>query len=80
LEESREEKIAQVRLVGRSPAYRPRRQGGFPVEDQDKRTEEQEDVEAHHKHKYLASEDAPKSEDEDKDEDFELHRRSHKAL
>jgi hypothetical protein len=51
------------------------------VEDQDKRTEEHEDVEAHKKpHKVLASEDAPKAEGETEDEDFELHRRSHKAL
>jgi hypothetical protein len=51
----------------------------IPVEDQDKRTEEQEDVEAHRKgHKANASEDAPK--DEGENEDFELHRKAHKSL
>jgi hypothetical protein len=49
------------------------------VEDQEKRTEEQEDVEAHRKgHKASASEDAPK--DEGENEDFELHRKAHKSL
>ena len=49
------------------------------MEDQDKRTEEQEDVEAHRQgHKASASEDAPK--DEGENEDFELHRKAHKAL
>jgi hypothetical protein len=49
------------------------------VEEQDKRTEEQEDVEAHRKGvKPQASEDAPK--DEGENEDFELHRKAHKAL
>src|SRR5215211_8887295 len=51
----------------------------IPMEEQDKRTEEQEDVEAHRKgHKPSASEDAPK--DEGENEDFELHRKAHKAL
>jgi hypothetical protein len=51
----------------------------IPVEDQDKRTEEQEDVEAHgKKHKAQASEDAPEAEGED--DDFELHKKSPKAL
>ncbi len=51
------------------------------MEDQDKRTEEQEDVEAHlrKKHQAQASEDAPASE-EGEDEDFELHRKSPRAL
>jgi hypothetical protein len=49
----------------------------IPVEEQDKRTEEQEDVEAHRTHhKPQASEDAPK--DEGENEDFELHRTHHK--
>jgi hypothetical protein len=77
------------------------------VEDQDKRTEEQEDVEGHgrkrsmlasegapeaegegegedveahgrHKPKVQASEDAPEAEGED--DDFELHKKSPKAL
>ena len=49
------------------------------MEDQDKRTEEQEDVEAHgKKHKAQASEDAPEAEGED--DDFELHKKSPKAL
>ena len=49
------------------------------MEDQDKRTEEQEDVEAHRrKHQAQASEDAPEAEGED--EDFELHRKSPRAL
>ena len=49
------------------------------MEDQDKRTEEQEDVEAHGKKvKIQASEDAPEAEGED--EDFELHRKSPRAL
>ena len=50
------------------------------MEDQDKRTEEQ-DVEAHgkHGHKFSAAEDAPESEGEG--DDFELHsRRGHRAL
>lgn len=51
----------------------------IPVEDQDKRTEEQEDVEAHkHKPKIMASEDAPEADGED--DDFELHKKSPKAL
>jgi hypothetical protein len=51
------------------------------MEEQDKRTEEQEDVEAHRRHnKASASEDAPKDEGESTDDDFELHRKAHKAL
>ena len=50
------------------------------MEEQDKRTEEQEDVEAHRTHpKPQASEDAPKDEGDGGD-DFELHRTAHKAL
>lgn len=51
------------------------------MEDQDKRTEEQEDVEAHRKkHTFQASDDAPEAEGGE-DDDFELHRKSQpKAL
>lgn len=50
------------------------------MEDQDKRTEEQEDVEAHGRRRpqVQASDDAPEAEGEG--EDFELHKKSHKAL
>jgi hypothetical protein len=79
LEESREENACQVRLVGQITGLRATSTRRIPVEDQDKRTEEQEDVEAHkHKAKVQASEDAPDSEGED--EDFELHRKTPKAL
>jgi hypothetical protein len=48
------------------------------MEEQDKRTE-QEDVEAHRRHnKANATEDAPKDEGEST-EDFEAHRRHNKA-
>jgi hypothetical protein len=51
------------------------------VEDQDKRTEEEADVEAHRKkHEFMGSEDSPKDEAEE-GEDFELHsKRGHQAL
>jgi hypothetical protein len=50
------------------------------VEEQDKRTEEEQaDVEAHKKKEYLAGEEAPK--DEGESEDFELHsKKGHQAL
>ncbi|MEX2211069.1 MAG: hypothetical protein WD689_04825 [Gaiellaceae bacterium] len=49
------------------------------MEDQDKSTEEQEDVEAHRgKKKFQASEDKP--DETESEEDFELHRKTPKAL
>ena len=50
------------------------------MEEQDKRTEEEQaDVEAHKKKEYLAGEEAPK--DEGESEDFELHsKKGHQAL
>lgn len=45
------------------------------MEDQDKRTEEQEDVEGHrHGKRPLASEEAPRPEGEEQEEDVEAHR------
>ncbi|MBD0338946.1 MAG: hypothetical protein ICV67_06655 [Thermoleophilia bacterium] len=70
------------------------------MEDQDKRTEEQEDVEAHRRKSIMANEEAEREdadveahgknkpkimaneepEAEGEDEDFELHRKSPRAL
>lgn len=60
------------------PANLAKSKGGS-VEDQDKSTEEQEDVEAHRgKKKFQASEDKP--DETESEEDFELHRKTPKAL
>src|SRR5215213_4429351 len=50
----------------------------IPMEEQDKRTEEQEDVEAHRRHhQSQASESAPT--DDGENEDFEAHRKHHQS-
>src|SRR5918994_7974320 len=71
-------RLRHVSLADQAPWATSTRR--IPVEDQDKRTEEQEDVEAHRrKAQFQASEDAPAAEGEGDDVEAHRHKKSMQA-